>query len=56
MILASVVLWFMGYNAVTSKYSVYAGKVLNLDYNTTLTIATSAAILAYIPVGIVASK
>ncbi|MGI5936511.1 MAG: MFS transporter [Oscillospiraceae bacterium] len=56
LILASVVLWFMGYNAVTSKYSVYAGKVLNLDYNTTLTIATSAAILAYIPVGIVASK
>ncbi|MDD6985152.1 MAG: MFS transporter, partial [Clostridia bacterium] len=24
-ILASVVLWFMGYNAMTSKYSVYAG-------------------------------
>lgn len=56
LILASVVLWFMGYNAVTSKYSVYAGKVLNLDYNATLTIATGAAILAYIPVGIVASK
>lgn len=55
-ILASIVLWFMGYNAVTSKYSVYAGKVLNLDYNLTLLIAQVAAIIAYIPVGIVASK
>lgn len=56
LILASVVLWFMGYNAVTSKYSVYAGTVLNLDYNATLTIASAAAILTYIPVGIISSK
>ena len=56
LILASVVFWFMGYNAVTSKYSVYAGKVLSLDYNTTLMIANAAAIVAYLPVGIVASK
>ncbi|MGP1419386.1 MAG: MFS transporter [Sphaerochaetaceae bacterium] len=55
-ILASIVLWFMGYNAVTSKYSVYAGKVLNLDYNLTLLIAQAAAIISYLPVGIVASK
>lgn len=56
LILASVVLWFLGYNAITSKYSVYASSVLNLDYNTTLTIATGAAILSYLPVGMVASK
>ena len=56
LILASVVLWFMGYNAVTSKYSVYAGRVLALDYNMTLTIAQAAAIISYIPIGIVASK
>ena len=56
LILASVVFWFMGYNAVTSKYSVYAGKVLSLDYNTTLMIANGAAILAYLPVGMLASK
>ncbi len=56
LILASVVLWFFGYNAVISKYSVYASSVLNLDYNTTLTIATGAAILAYLPVGMIASK
>lgn len=56
LILTSVVLWFFGYNAVISKYSVYASSVLNLDYNTTLTIATGAAILSYIPVGALASK
>ena len=56
LILASVVLWFMGYNAVTSKYSVYAGSVLALDYNMTLMIAQGAAIVSYIPIGIVSSK
>ncbi len=56
LILASVVLWFMGYNAVTSKYSVYAGSVLALDYNLTLMIAQGAAIISYIPIGIVSSK
>ncbi|MBQ3178390.1 MAG: MFS transporter [Clostridia bacterium] len=55
-ILASVVLWFFGYNAVTSKYSVYAGQVLGLDYNLTLIVAQAAAIIAYIPVGIVSSR
>lgn len=55
-ILASVVLWFMGYNAVTSKYSVYAGDVLGLDFNLTLIIAQAAAIISYIPVGIISSK
>lgn len=56
LILCSVVLWYMGYNAVTSKYSVYAGKVLNLDYNLTLMIANGAAIISYLPVGILSSK
>ena len=56
LILASVVFWFMGYNAVTSKYSVYASTVLDVDYNTTLLIAQAAAIVAYLPVGILSSK
>ena len=56
LILASVVFWFMGYNAVTSKYSVYASTVLDVDYNTTLLIAQAAAIAAYLPVGILSSK
>lgn len=56
LLLASVALWFMGYNAVSSKYSVYADKVLSLDYNQTLIIGQAAAIISYIPVGIIASK
>ena len=55
-ILLSIVLWFMGYNAVTSKYSVYASNILHKDYNLTLIIAQAAAIVAYLPVGIVASR
>ncbi len=55
-LLASIVLWFMGYNAVTSKYSVYATNILNKDYNFTLIIAQAAAIISYLPVGFVASK
>lgn len=56
LILASVVLWYFGYNAVTSKYSVYASEILHLDYNLTLIIAQAAAIISYIPVGIISSK
>lgn len=56
LILASVALWYMGYNAVTSKYSLYATNVLGHDYNLTMMIAQGAAIVAYIPVGLLASK
>ena len=55
-LLASIVLWFMGYNSITSKYSVYASNVLHKDYNLTLIIAQAAAILAYLPVGLLSSK
>ena len=55
-ILMSVVFWYMGYNAITSKYSVYAGAVLQLDYNITLIIAQAAALVAFVPVGMLASK
>ena len=55
-ILASVILWYMGYNAVTSKFSLYASNVLEQDYNSTMLIAQGAAIISYIPVGIIASK
>ena len=56
LILASVALWYIGYNAVTSKYSLYASSVLGMDYNTTMLIAQGAAIVAYLPAGLVASK
>lgn len=55
-ILLSVALWYMGYNAVTSKYSVYATSVLDMDYNMTLIIAQAAAIVSYIPIGIISTK
>ena len=56
LILASVALWYIGYNAVTSKYSLYASSVLGMDYNTTMLIAQGAAIVSYLPAGMVASR
>ena len=55
-LLASIVLWFFGYNAITSKYTVYAQNVLDKDATTTLLLANVAAIVSYLPVGMVASK
>ena len=56
LILASIALWYFGYNAVTSKYSIYAPKVLAKDYSTTMLLAQAAAIVAYLPAGMIASK
>ena len=56
LILASVALWYIGYNSVTSKYSVYATNILGFDFNLTLIVAQAAAIVAYIPVGMIASR
>ena len=56
LILASVALWYIGYNSITSKYSVYATNVLGFDFNLTMIVAQAAAIVSYIPVGIIASK
>lgn len=56
LIMLSIVFWFFGYNAVTSKYTVYAQDVLDKDATTTLLLANVAAIIAYLPVGFVASK
>ena len=56
LILASVALWYIGYNSITSKYSVYATNILNFDYNFTLIVAQAAAIVSYIPVGMLSSR
>ena len=56
LILASVALWYIGYNSITSKYSVYATNILGFDYNATLIVAQGAAVVSYIPVGIISSK
>ncbi len=56
LILSSVALWYLGYNAITTKYSVYANRVLHMDYNMTLLLAQGAAIIAYLPVGMLSAK
>lgn len=56
LILASVFLWFFGYNAVTTKFSDYAPKVLGMGYSLPLLIAQGAALIAYVPIGFLATK
>ena len=56
LILFSVFFWFMGYNAVVSKLSDYAPKVLNMGFSTALLIANATAIIAFIPIGLLSSK
>ncbi|MBQ7332884.1 MAG: MFS transporter [Clostridia bacterium] len=56
LILASVALWYMGYNAVTSVFADYATNHLGVDQNSTMIIAQAAAAVAFIPAGIIATK
>ncbi|MDD3832074.1 MAG: MFS transporter [Clostridia bacterium] len=55
-LMLSIALWFFGYNAITSKYAVYASQVLLVDYNTTLLIAQIAALIAFLPAGMLATR
>ena len=58
-LLVSIALWFIGYNGITTWFSVYASASWNMTLgqaNTCLTIATAGAIVTYIPSGNVASK
>lgn len=58
-ILLSVAFWFIAYNAVTTAFSRYATHIWGLEgggYADCLLIATVAAIISYIPIGIIASK
>lgn len=56
LILSSVFLWFMGYNAVISKVSDYAPKVLNMGSALPTMVAHGVAIIAFLPLGRVSSK
>ena len=58
LILCSVALWYMGYNAVTTAYSKYfTSKWGNLSGATScLMIATAGAVVSYIPVGMLSSR
>lgn len=58
-LLASIALWYIGYNAVTTWFTVYVSQVMGQGLggaSTCLLIATGGAIASYIPVGILASK
>lgn len=58
-ILASIFLWFMGYNAITTSFSKYANVYWGLtggSFAYTLIIAQAAAVVTYIPSGLIATK
>lgn len=58
-LVASIFLWFTAYNAVTTAFSRYTEVVWNLGtggFTSCLLVATGAAIVSYIPIGIIASK
>lgn len=59
LILASIALWFMGYNAITTAFSKYAVYRLGMDEGTASTIllvAMVAAIISFLPSGYIATK
>ena len=59
LILVSIFLWFTAYNAVTTAFSRYAVTVWGMEgggFASCLMVAMVAAIISYIPIGIVSSK
>ena len=58
-LLASIALWFVGYNGVTTWFTTYVAEVMGEGLggaSTCLLVATAGAIVSYIPIGVVASK
>ncbi|MBR0309078.1 MAG: MFS transporter, partial [Mogibacterium sp.] len=58
-LLASIALWFIGYNGITTWFTTYVDKVMGQGLggaSTCLLIATGGAIISYIPIGSIASK
>jgi len=58
-LLASIALWFIGYNAVTTWFTTYVSVVMGQGLggaSTCLLVATAGAIVSYIPIGNIASK
>lgn len=59
LILMSVFLWYTAYNAVTTSFSRYCMNIWNVDLGTSsgyLTVATIAAIAAFVPLGFLSGK
>ena len=58
-LLASIALWFIGYNGITTWFTTYVDKVMGQGLggaSTCLLIATGGAIISYIPIGSLAHK
>ena len=58
-LLVSISLWFIGYNGVTTWFTVYIGEVMGQGLggaSTCLLVATAGAIVSYIPIGQLAGK
>ncbi len=58
-LLASIALWFAGYNGVTTWFTVYIGKVMGEGVggaSRCLLVGTAGAIISYLPIGMLASK
>ena len=58
-LLASIALWFAGYNGVTTWFTSYISVVMGQGLggaSTCLLVATAGAIVSYIPIGALASK
>ncbi|MDO5293474.1 MAG: MFS transporter [bacterium] len=58
-LLASISLWFIAYNAVTTAFSRYATHVWEIQngaYANSLIVSTVCAIISYIPIGLISSK
>ena len=58
-LLASIALWYIGYNAVETWFTTYAARVWDMSLGSAslcLTVATAGAIVSYIPVGALASR
>lgn len=59
LILLSIFFWFMAYNAVTTAFSKYAQDFLGIKgggFANSLLLATAAAVVTFMPAGIIASK
>lgn len=59
LILVSIFLWFFAYNAVTTAFSKYAQDYLGIPgggFANSLMLATVAAVVAFIPAGLLATK
>ena len=58
-LLASIALWFIGYNGITTWFTTYVDKVMGQGLggaSTCLLIATGGAIISYIPIGSLAHR